>query len=114
MSIFQTLHAISDTAIEWLLKFIGVLLHFFAQRTQQLKEAARLFPNSLYLRDKFIRGSSGLEVRQYVVCPSCHSLCSYTDCLEKRGSKLVSKHCCNVIHSTPCNANLLKGVVSIV
>ena len=64
VSIFQTLDSISDQAIEWLVKFIGVLLHFLVCYSPRLQRVAGAFPNTLYLRDKFIRGSTDLKHSQ--------------------------------------------------
>ena len=112
VSIFQTfLHAISDTAIEWLLKFIGVLLHFLAQRTQKLEEAARR-SQILYIIEINLLG----EV-MVLKCDSTWYVPLVTNSIVTQiALKNVDLNLTllYVIHSIPCNAILLKGVVSIV
>ena len=49
VSIFHTLHSISDQAIDWLLKFIHILLQFLACYSPRLQGTAAAFPNSLHL-----------------------------------------------------------------
>lgn len=115
VSLFQTLHCISDQAISWLIRFLYCLLRFFAQVSPQLLKVAQAFPRSLYLRDKYLynHGAINLKsIRKYIVCPKCHSLYSYEEAREKVGSKYVSKACQQKIHSRFCGTQLLKEVVS--
>lgn len=49
---FQTLHVISDQAVAWLLKFLWVLLKFLGTYSPVIAKASKIFPSSLYLRDK--------------------------------------------------------------
>ena len=39
-------------------------------------------PTSVYMRNKQLFGG-GSEFIKYVVCPECHSLYNFEDCLEK-------------------------------
>ena len=113
VSIFQTLHSISDQAIDLLLKFIHILLQFLACYSPRLQGAAAAFPKSLHLRDKFVKECTYVtSVERYVSCSSCHSLYKFNDCFEKSGTRLVTKRCSNVTHSKKCNAPLLKQVIS--
>jgi hypothetical protein len=48
----------------------------------------------------------------YVVCPECHSLYHYPDCVDKVGTSVNSKHCSKVVFSRRCNDLLLKQVVT--
>ena len=108
VSIFQTLHSISDRAISWLLHFKGTLLQYCGLLSPMLKNTAERFPNTIYLQDKLISGSDHIKaVHKYVSCPSCHKLHKYYCCFERSGAELIAKNCCNVIHKL-CNSTLMK------
>ena len=110
MSIFQTLHSISDQAISWLLCFIGALLQYCGLFSPMLKITAEKFPNTIYLRDKFINTSDHTTV--YVCCSSCHELYDHHCCLEKSGTQITPKNCSKVTYSKVCNSTLMKQVIS--
>lgn len=112
VSLFQTLHAIPDRAIAWLLKFISVLLGFCSHFSDVLRNAAKRFPKSIFTRNRFLSKHGAQHVYKYVVCSSCHSLHNYQDCYEKRGSSLLVKKCSQVIFSKLCATDLLKRIIS--
>ena len=97
--IFQTLHCISDH-IDWLLKFVHILLQFVARYSPKLQGAAAAFPISLHLQDKFVKGCIYItSVERYASCATCHSVYKFNDCFVKRGTWLVTKWCSSVSHS---------------
>ena len=82
VSLFQTLHFIPDRATDWLLQFIGILLKFLGRYSDFIAVVAANIPTSVYMRNKQLFGG-GSEFIKYVVCPECHSLYNFEDCLEK-------------------------------
>ena len=111
ISLYQTLHSISDKAVTWLLKFMTVFLKFCGSFSPKLQRVYEVFPSSLYLRDKYLKINSDSIVYRYVVCPLCHALFKYDDCYEKSGTQLLTKKCQEIVNSKKCNAGLLKQVV---
>ena len=112
MSLFQTLTSISEKAIAWLLLFLHALLKYCGKFSNQIQQIATALPHSPYLRDKYLSYDLA-SISKHVVCPSCHSLYSYDECLLKTGSRVSSKQCSHVSYGKRCNAYLLKEVVSI-
>ena len=92
VSLFQTLHFIPDRAADWLLQFIGILLKFLGRYSEFIAVVAANIPTSVYMRNKQLFGG-GSEFIKYVVCPECHSLYNFKDCLERRGSHYSIKTC---------------------
>lgn len=107
MSLFQSLHFIPDRAVSWLIKFLYYLLKYCGRFSPRITQISEALPRSLYLRDKYIGDSK--SVCRYVVCPACHSLYSYDQCVQKTGTQTSSKTC----SSQNCKCKLLKEVVSI-
>ena len=62
VSVFQTLHCISDRGIAWLLKFLAVLLHYCGNLSPRLLRVSQALPSSIYLRDEFVQGDNGRTV----------------------------------------------------
>ena len=114
ISLFQTLHFISDQAITWLVKFLYVLLKYCGRYSPQLNQVADMFPRSLYLRDKYLLSEThSIAFQKYVVCPVYHSLYTYEQCLQKTGTTTLPKSCFNLVQSKRCGESLLRQVVSI-
>lgn len=90
----QSLHSLSLRTIEWLLKFLVVLLTFLGRYSGKISEIARAVPSTLFLRTKYIREKvSILPIFRKVACRYCHSLYKYEDCIEKRGTRMIVKYC---------------------
>ena len=114
ISLFQTLHFISDQAITWLVKFLYILLKYCGRYSPQLNQVADMFPRSLYLRDKYLLSEThSIAFQKYVVCPVYHSLYTYEQCLQKTGTTTLPKSCFNLVQSKRCGESLLRQVVSI-
>ena len=64
-------------------------------------------PTSVYMRNKQLFGG-GSEFIKYVVCPECHSLYKFEDCLEKRGSHYSVKTCSVSTFGKVCGTKLVK------
>lgn len=50
--VFQTLHSLSSSATQWLLKFFAVLLAYLGRHSEMTAKIARALPSSLYLRNQ--------------------------------------------------------------
>lgn len=114
ISLFQTLHFISDQAISWLVKFLYVLLKYCGRYSPQLNRVADMFPCSLYLCDKYLQSEThSTAFHKYIVCPACHSLYTYEQCVQKTGTTTLPKSCSNMVQSKRCGESLLHHMVSI-
>ncbi len=117
---WQSVYSISTSAISCLLRFmryfvkaIGLAFH-----CEGLVDAANSIPLGLKAVNKLL-GIDPDDFVTYVVCPSCHSVYSYDDCIIKRAyGRSESKHCCHVAYPKhphrsrrkACGAQLLKKV----
>ena len=109
ISLFQTLHVIPDRAVAWLVKFIIILLNYFGRFAPKLQNMAVALPWSLYCRNKFLLDGNSLDIRKYVVCPSCHSLHHLEDLYIKVGTQVQVKRCpSKQLGSNCCNSEVLK------
>lgn len=114
ISLFQTLYFITDQAISWLVKFLYVLLKYCGRYSLQLNCVADMFPRSLYLHDKYLQSEThSTAFHKYIVCPACHSLYTYEQCVQKMGTTTLPKSCSNMVQSKHCGESLLRQVVSI-
>ncbi len=78
----QTLHSLPLQAVEWLLKFLAVLLTYLGSYANKIADIARIFPPTLYLRTKYLKDKlRTIPVVHKVVCPTCHSLYGYAEFL---------------------------------
>lgn len=112
--VFQTLHSLPSRAVAWLLKFLGSLLGFLGRYSKEIATIASHFPSTLYQRNEYLREKLILpSVRRYVVCPTCHSLYDFEQCLDKRGTQMLIKSCKECLSSRKrVDVPLLKEVVT--
>ena len=114
--LLQARHYISDTAMNLILKFMHVFFRVLSRFSSFLVPIASSMPSSTYL---LRQTSHKINFKRYVVCPNCHRLYYYQDCITRCGSKLSSKTCPFVEfpnhtqhqHTTPCGHILLRSVV---
>ena len=111
VSLFQTLHFIPEKAISWLIRFLSFLMKFMGKYSPRIMQIAEALPRSTYQKNKFLNDDSK-SVCRYVVCCACHSTFLYEQCLEKVGSRRISRRCPKTLLSRRCNNLLLKNVVS--
>ena len=115
--ILQSKHHLPNSAIDYLIKFIGILLSILSKFSPFVRLVYDTFPSSLHvMRNKFADASN---FSKYPVCPKCNTLySSYDQCVEKSGSQWISKHCSHVkfpnhpytTRHAACNAVLMKSV----
>ena len=115
LCIFRSVHFLPDKAVAWLLLFLGALLRFLGQYSPVIANIALALPTSVYLLQKYMGTPEMLtNMKKYIVCPSCHALYTYKDCLEVNGRSAASKRCNRVYYASaqPCGATLLKTVIT--
>lgn len=116
----QFAHNISNAAISNLLRFLRFFVNALgvAFHCELLIHAANDIPIGLNAVHKLL-GTNGNNFVKYVVCPKCHSVYSYEDCIIRRSyGQSTSKLCQHIAYPnhpqpsrrTPCNALLLKKV----
>lgn len=73
--VFQTLYKVPARAMEWLLKFFGVVTYFLGKFADLVKWIASQLPNINYLRAKYLQEQIvQAEINYNVLCPKCHQL----------------------------------------
>lgn len=118
---WQSIFKVSNTALTSLLHFIKYFICILGRAfaSPQLEDFCKHVP--LKYKDALLRsGISCNEFIEYVVCPICHSIYEFEDCVESVGSEKRSKYCCHISypnhphrsHRKPCGAALLRRVRS--
>ena len=110
---WQSVCNISERALQYLIPFLKYFLDLLGTLfdNYQLKEASKEIPLTTKTAIKLL-GLCEDGIIQYVVCPTCHSIYEYEDCLTTltNGDK-ASKLCCFVKYPNhtqpsrrgPCN-----------
>ena len=118
---WQVVYKVSNNALTSLLRFLKYFVYMVGRAfgSPHLEEFSRQVPISL--KDAYSRcGIASREFIEYVVCPCCHSVYEYEDCIQSVGGETISKCCRHVSypnHPQPsrrqqCGAILLKKVRS--
>ena len=89
--LLQARHFIPDAAMDALLKFIGVLFRVLGRLSSVVASIALAIPNSVYRLRKTAKNSRNFT--RYVVCPKCHQLYAFGDCVIVSGGQHSSKTC---------------------
>lgn len=108
---------IPDTAVAFLITFLKRLFQVISWSNTWFEEIATDFPSSLYSLKKELNLLSD-NFSKYVVCPKCHSIYKFEDCVNSVGGRNVSKRCSFIKHPNhrqrwrrqQCGAFLLKEV----
>jgi hypothetical protein len=114
--LLQARHYISDAAMNLILKFMNIFFRVLSRFSSFLAPIASNIPSYTY---QLRQTSRKVNFKRYVVCPRCHGLYFYQDCITKCGSRLSSKTSPFVEfpnhtqrqHRTPCGHILLRSVV---
>ena len=110
--VFQTLHSIPSRAVQWLLQFLYCLLTVLGRYSPKIANIARGFPRSIFLRAQYVKDHALVPTaHNMVVCPACHSLYHFEDCIEKRGSRIYICFCCEC-QSSGKSTPLLRQVIT--
>ena len=118
--LWQFTFRVSDTGLNVLLKFLFMFLRLLARLLQlpSLQRFADTLPHSVNLARRVL-GTYSDNFEKFVCCPSCSSLYSVKECIDKLpNGKLVSKTCTFVRfprhpqpqHRKACGTPLLKMV----
>ena len=115
----QFAHNLSNAAITCLLRFFSYFIKAVgvAFQCEPLVHAANSLPIGLGTAHKML-GTSGDTFEKYVVCPKCHSVYHFDDCVNRSYEGSTSKHCHHIAYPnhpqlsrrTLCNTLLLKTV----
>ena len=116
--LWQAAYNISTFAIESLLRFVKyfVFLLGTAFHCDLLVDASVKIPVTRDTMAKLV-GLNKRSIVEYVVCPKCHCIYEYNDCVRTVDGKKVSNYCCHiefpnhpqVSRRVPCGALLLKS-----
>ena len=113
LSVFQTRFFLTNRALNWLLRFLGVLLSFLGSYSPQIAELATRLPRGIHQYNqslsKIIQG--GTFERQ-AVCSACCSIYKFEECIRKVGSRAYINRCTYKPFKKVCNEPLMKEVVS--
>ena len=107
---FQSFYHLTDHAVEGLYSFIKAFLRVLGSICSACKQLSSVMPGTLNKTRKLLGYTS--KFHKYVTCKQCFSVYSLVDCVEKVGSRHVSKPCSYIPFGkrTKCNAPLLKTV----
>ena len=83
LCVFCSVHFLPDKALSWLLLFLRTLLRFLGQYSPVIANIALALPTSVYLLHQYMGTPEMLtNMKKYIVCPNCHALYSYKECLD--------------------------------
>ena len=115
---WQAIYHVSNAAIASILSFVKYFIRLIGTycETPRLQEMSKEVPLS-YAR---VRSVLGIEdaFKEYVVCPKCHSIYEYDDCVQVVSGSKESKVCRHVSFPNhpyvrarqPCGTRLLKKI----
>lgn len=110
--VFQTLHCLPNRAVQWVLQFFFCLLTVLGRYSTVVAKLAEGFPRSIYLRGQYLKDNLLVpKVEHMVVCTVCHSLYSFKDCFEKKGTLAVPRLCSECLLSRQ-HSSLLRQVIT--
>ena len=93
--LWQTFFHVSDAGISMLIVFLHHFFRIVAQAdgcSMVLKQFANYWPKTIAALNKAF-GIKKDDFTEFVVCPTCHSIYNFDDCVITRGTKKVSKVC---------------------
>lgn len=86
---WQVVSHVSDTAVEWLLAFLGRFLQTmnYGLGSEFLGNLILFFPTTIYMLHRI----SNLKRDEFVVCPKCAKLYHLDECIERKHGTILSK-----------------------
>ena len=112
LSIFQTRFFLTTRALNWLLKFLSVLLRFLGRYSTKIAKLAVRLPQSMYQHNHSLSDVIQCNTfEQRTVCRACDSLYRFEECIKKAGSRTTATRC---VYKPlkKCNECLMKEIVS--
>ena len=113
--IWQTTCHISENGMAWLLKFLSSWLKLLGVivPSDTLAQIVTVFPGTLYMLRQFFQFDRD-NFDKFVVCPKCHCLYNYNECVKTVNNKKIGKSCSGVRYSrgkkVECAAELVYEV----
>ena len=89
--LLQAKHFIPDAAMNALLKFLSVLFRVMGRFSTFVASIAPTIPSSVFMLRK--AGNKSSDFTKYVVCPRCHRLYRFSDCVTVLDEHQDSKTC---------------------
>lgn len=117
LSFFQLCYRVSERAISLLLSFLKTLLSWLGSRCPEIKTLHDVLPQNIYFMRKLLGRKN--EITCFVVCPKCHSLYRYKDCIVTHRTGMTESAKCSFVQypnhpqlfrRTKCNTVLMKMV----
>lgn len=114
LAIFQTRFFLTNRALDWFLRFLGVLLVFLGRYSPKIAEIAKMLPRSLHQHSiALTNDSQDTLFERHAVCTKCDTLYKFGDCIRKVGSRIISvNRCPHKPFRRMCNEILMKEVIS--
>ena len=113
---WQVVSHVSDTAVEWLLAFLGRFLQTlnYGLGSEFLGNLILLFPTTIYMLHR-ISNLKRDEFEKFVVCPKCAKLYHLDECIERKHGTILPKKCSNVVfpqgRAKHCGSKLVDKVI---
>lgn len=110
--VWQLSYHISENGMAWLLRFLQAWLKLLGLQIQNdtLAQIIAVFPGSMYMLRQFLDFDKD-NFDKFVVCPKCHKLYSYNECIITVNNRLVGKTCSGFNYSrgkkVTCNAAIV-------
>lgn len=113
LSVFQTRFFLTNRALNWILRFLRVLLGFLGRYSPKIAELAVRVPQSMHQYNHSLSSivDCGTFERR-AVCNNCDSLYRFEACLTKTGSTVTVNRCAYKPFKKTCNKLLMKEIVS--
>ena len=104
----QTVHAISDTAIDAILKFLKKMFVMLsdASRGISVEKFSQMFPSTMYSARKRVNVCRK-SIKEFPVCPGCKYVYHLEECIESCGSLWQAKRCKRKIGHSVCNSDIV-------
>ena len=101
LSIFQSRFFVTNRAMTWLIKFIGILLTFLGKYSPDVASIASIFPSKMRHFNKTVE--KDCQFGRRAACVSCDSIYKFDDCLQNVGSIVSGKS----VPLTPLKRNVM-------
>ena len=113
LSIFQTRFFLTNRALNWLLKFLVVLLQFLGKYSTKISELSARLPHSLHQHNFLLSDiAEGYTFERRAVCNACDSHYRFEECLRKVGSNMTVNCCVHKLFQKKCSEVLMKEIVT--
>ena len=113
LSVFQTRFFLTNRALNWLLRFLGVLLGYLGRYSPKITELSTRLPRGMHQYNKSLSNIvQGGTFERRAVCSACASIYNFEECIRKVGSRTYINRCTYKPFKKACNEKLMKEVMS--